>query len=78
MEIFGAEKNRGQVTGRSKNQTSPYDRRDDCEPASVADVSGFGIKLLKATPSRGAFASIGMSLTAICAGLVLPWLLRLI
>ena len=28
--------------------------------------------------TAGAFASIGMSLTAICAGLVLPWLLRLI
>jgi len=41
MEIFGADKNRGQVTGRSKNQTSPYDRRDDCEPASVADVFRF-------------------------------------
>jgi putative effector of murein hydrolase len=28
--------------------------------------------------TAGAFASIGMSLTAICAALVLPWLLRLI
>ena len=28
--------------------------------------------------TAGAFASIGMSLTAICAGIVLPWLLRLI
>jgi putative effector of murein hydrolase len=28
--------------------------------------------------TAGAFASVGMSLTAICAGLVLPWLLRLI
>lgn len=28
--------------------------------------------------TAGAFASIGMSLTAICAGFVLPWLLRLI
>jgi putative effector of murein hydrolase len=28
--------------------------------------------------TAGAFASVGMSLTAICAGLVLPWFLRLI
>jgi putative effector of murein hydrolase len=28
--------------------------------------------------TTGAFASVGMSLTAICAGFVLPWLLRLI
>jgi putative effector of murein hydrolase len=28
--------------------------------------------------TAGAFASIGMSLTAICAGFVLPWILRLI
>jgi putative effector of murein hydrolase len=28
--------------------------------------------------TAGAFASVGMSLTAICAGFVLPWLLRLI
>ena len=28
--------------------------------------------------TTGAFASVGMSLTAICAGLILPWVLRLI
>lgn len=28
--------------------------------------------------TAGAFASVGMSLTAICAGFILPWLLRLI
>jgi putative effector of murein hydrolase len=28
--------------------------------------------------TAGAFASVGMSLTAICAGFVLPWLLRLL
>ena len=28
--------------------------------------------------TAGAFASVGMSLTAICAGLILPWVLRLI
>jgi putative effector of murein hydrolase len=28
--------------------------------------------------TAGAFASVGMTLTAICAGFVLPWVLRLI
>ena len=29
-------------------------------------------------PTAGAFASVGMSLTAVCAAVVLPWILRLI
>ena len=29
-------------------------------------------------PSAGAFASVGMSLTAVCAAFVLPWILRLL
>jgi putative effector of murein hydrolase len=29
-------------------------------------------------PTAGAFASVGMSLTAVCAAFVLPWILRLI
>ena len=43
-----------------------------CASSGVGTTRAFEIDL-----TAGAFASLGMSLTAICAGLVLPWLLRL-
>ena len=44
-----------------------------CASTGVGTARAFEID-----PVAGAFASIGMSLTTICAGFVLPWLLRLI
>jgi putative effector of murein hydrolase len=41
--------------------------------------SGIGVaRAFEIDATAGAFASVGMSLTAICAGFILPWLLRLI
>jgi putative effector of murein hydrolase len=43
-----------------------------CASTGVGTTRAFEID-----PTAGAFASVGMNLTAICAGFVLPWLLRL-
>jgi putative effector of murein hydrolase len=41
--------------------------------------SGIGVaRAFEIDATAGAFASVGMSLTAICAGFILPWLLRLL
>ncbi|MFY9988497.1 MAG: LrgB family protein [Chthoniobacterales bacterium] len=40
---------------------------------------GMGVaRAFEIDATAGAFASVGMSLTAVCAGFILPWLLRLI
>ena len=56
----------------------------------VRDLRAFGLALgcashgvgtaraFEINPTAGAFASVGMSLTAVCAAFVLPWVLRLI
>jgi hypothetical protein len=44
-----------------------------CASHGVGTARAFEIN-----PTAGAFASVGMSLTAICAAFVLPWILRLI
>jgi putative effector of murein hydrolase len=41
--------------------------------------SGIGVaRAFEIDATAGAFASVGMGLTAICARFILPWLLRLI
>jgi putative effector of murein hydrolase len=55
--------------------------RDRRAVGSALGCASHGVGAARAfeiNPTAGAFASVGMSLTAVCAAFVLPWILRLI
>jgi putative effector of murein hydrolase len=54
------------------------DRRAIGLALGCASIGVGAARALEIDSTAGAFASIGMSLTAICAGFVLPWILRLV
>jgi putative effector of murein hydrolase len=54
------------------------DRRAIALALGCASIGVGTARAFEIDSTAGAFASIGMSLTAICAGFVLPWILRLI
>jgi putative effector of murein hydrolase len=58
--------------------TGVRDRRAIGLALGCASIGVGTARAFEIDSTAGAFASVGMSLTAVCAGLVLPWLLRLI